>query len=97
MLDLFFIIDGISQYIPELELNHNLPLISACGCPEYTNFVSSFHGCLDYIYVDEEQFDVTEVIPLPSHDDVTKHTALPNKYFPSDHMALVCKLKMKNK
>ncbi|KAG7153372.1 2',5'-phosphodiesterase 12-like, partial [Homarus americanus] len=31
-------------------LRHELELASACGCPPYTTYTSSFHGCLDYIF-----------------------------------------------
>ena len=85
----------MSQYLPDMHLQHSLPLASACGAPEYTNFVSSFHGCLDYIYMDAEQLAVSKVVPMPAHEDVLQYTALPNQMFPSDHLALICDLTWK--
>uniref|UniRef100_A0A3P8RLV3 2',5'-phosphodiesterase 12 n=1 Tax=Amphiprion percula TaxID=161767 RepID=A0A3P8RLV3_AMPPE len=62
------------------------PLLSACGQPAYTNYVGGFHGCLDYVFVEQ-------VIPLPSHQEVTTYEALPSVAHPSDHIALVCDLR----
>lgn len=35
---------------------------------------------------------VEQVIPLPSHQEITTHEALPSVAHPSDHIALVCDL-----
>lgn len=32
---------------------------------------------------------------MPRHEEVTLHTALPSVVFPSDHIALVCTLQLK--
>jgi len=66
--------------------------MSACGTPDYTNYTHGFHGCLDYIFFDSTSFKCTDVVPLPSHEDVIKYTGLPNIVFPSDHIALVTTL-----
>ena len=66
---------------------------SACGTPEFTNYTSGFSGCLDYIFYQSSKFQVDQVIPLPSLEDVTQHTALPSIVFPSDHIALIADLK----
>ncbi|XP_037534918.1 2',5'-phosphodiesterase 12 [Nematolebias whitei] len=68
------------------------PLTSACGQPAYTNFVGGFHGCLDYIFMQPESMQVEQVIPLPSHQEVTTYEALPSVAHPSDHIALLCDL-----
>ena len=86
------LLGGKVEYIEGMNLHHSLGLISACGYPRYTNFVSGFAGCLDYIYVDRDLLKVARVVPLPSHEDVTLYTALPNVVFPSDHLPLVCEL-----
>jgi len=83
---------GKVEYIAGMNLHHSLQLVSACGYPRYTNFVAGFSGCLDYIYVDRESLKVAKVVPLPSHEDVTLFTALPNAVFPSDHLPLICDL-----
>uniref|UniRef100_A0A672GKZ8 2',5'-phosphodiesterase 12 n=1 Tax=Salarias fasciatus TaxID=181472 RepID=A0A672GKZ8_SALFA len=69
------------------------PLLSAYGRPAYTNYVGGFHGCLDYIFIQPESMQVEQVIPLPSHEEVTTHQALPSVAHPSDHIALVCDLR----
>nr|XP_019952499.1 PREDICTED: 2',5'-phosphodiesterase 12 [Paralichthys olivaceus] len=69
------------------------PLLSACGQPAYTNYVGGFHGCLDYIFIQPDTMQVEQMIPLPSHQEVTTHKALPSVAHPSDHIALVCDLR----
>ncbi|XP_021264821.1 2',5'-phosphodiesterase 12 [Numida meleagris] len=78
-----------------MPLSHPFNLQSACGEPAYTNYVGGFHGCLDYIFIDKNALEVEQVIPLPSHEEVTTHQALPSVSHPSDHIALVCDLKWK--
>ncbi|KAM9364312.1 2',5'-phosphodiesterase 12 [Pholidichthys leucotaenia] len=68
------------------------PLLSACGQPEYTNYVGGFQGCLDYIFIQPNHMKVKQVIPLPTHQEVTTYSALPSVTHPSDHIALVCDL-----
>ncbi|KAF7646603.1 hypothetical protein LDENG_00184790 [Lucifuga dentata] len=69
------------------------PLLSACNQPAYTNYVGGFHGCLDYIFIQPQHMQVEQVIPLPSHQEVTTYQALPSVAHPSDHIALVCDLR----
>ncbi|NXA45278.1 PDE12 phosphodiesterase, partial [Nothocercus julius] len=78
-----------------MPLSHPFKLLSACGEPAYTNYVGGFHGCLDYIFIDKTALEVEQVIPLPSHQEVTTHEALPSVSHPSDHIALICDLKWK--
>nr|XP_057910944.1 2',5'-phosphodiesterase 12 [Doryrhamphus excisus] len=85
---------------PEESCNMELPstfppLLSACGPLAYTNYVGGFQGCLDYIFIQPESMQVEQVIPLPSHEEVTTYTALPSVAHPSDHIALVCDLHWK--
>ena len=75
-----------------LELSHSMKLFSACGFPEFTNFVNGFEATLDYIFADSEEFDVESIIPLPSREEVELYTALPSVVVPSDHLAIVCDL-----
>nr|CAD7576669.1 unnamed protein product [Timema californicum] len=79
----------------ELSFSHSLLLGSAYGTPAFTNFTSGFAGCLDYIFYQLDQLEITQVVPLPSIEDVTEHTALPSVVFPSDHVALVADLRWK--
>ncbi|XP_039652930.1 2',5'-phosphodiesterase 12 isoform X1 [Perca fluviatilis] len=69
------------------------PLLSACSEPPYTNYVGGFHGCLDYIFIQPDSMQVEQVIPLPSHQEVTTYEALPSVAHPSDHIALICDLR----
>ncbi|NWT03423.1 PDE12 phosphodiesterase, partial [Mionectes macconnelli] len=78
-----------------MALSHPFKLLSACGEPAYTNYVGGFHGCLDYIFIDKNALEVEQVIPLPTHEEVTTHQALPSVSHPSDHIALICDLKWK--
>nr|CAI5857366.1 unnamed protein product [Callosobruchus analis] len=81
------------EAIQDVEFRQGMKLSSACGTPEYTNFTAGFADCLDYIYYDTESFQTSQVVPLPSHEEVTQNVALPSVVFPSDHLALVCDLK----
>ncbi|XP_038668761.1 2',5'-phosphodiesterase 12 [Scyliorhinus canicula] len=78
-----------------MSLSQLFKLKSACGEPDYTNYVGGFQGCLDYIFMDMNTFEVFQVIPFPSHEEVTCHLALPSVSHPSDHIALICDLKWK--
>lgn len=78
-----------------MEASNPFRLASAYGEPAYTNYVGGFHGCLDYIFMDPQVHQVEQVIPLPSHQEVTTYQALPSVSHPSDHIALVCDLKWK--
>ncbi|XP_067243811.1 2',5'-phosphodiesterase 12 [Chanodichthys erythropterus] len=77
----------------QVGLDNPFQLASACGVPAYTNYVGGFQGCLDYIFVEPHVLQVEQVIPLPSHEEVTTYQALPSVSHPSDHIALVCDLK----
>lgn len=76
-----------------LEAVQGIPMDSACGTPEYTNYTTGFQGCLDYIFIERHRLAVEEVVPMPSHEEVTCHQAIPSIVFPSDHIAQVATLK----
>ncbi|XP_036387246.1 2',5'-phosphodiesterase 12 isoform X2 [Megalops cyprinoides] len=86
--------DGPEELCP-MAISNPFQLSSACGEPAYTNYVGGFHGCLDYIFVEPRALQVEQVIPLPSHQEVTTYQALPSVAHPSDHIALVCDLTWK--
>ena len=83
------------EEVENLEINHEFNLGSACGTPKYTNYTTGFADCLDYIFYDRETFDVSQVIPFPSEQELKLHTAIPNVVFPSDHIAIIADLKYK--
>ncbi|GIL47037.1 hypothetical protein Vafri_3872 [Volvox africanus] len=75
--------------------------------PPLTTRTATFAGCLDYIFVSPQHFDVTSTLdfpydlPLGSYDTVrdplsdVKFPPIPNGAFPSDHLSLVALLKFK--
>ncbi|XP_066526176.1 2',5'-phosphodiesterase 12 [Hoplias malabaricus] len=83
------------EELVQMELLNPFQLSSACGEPAYTNYVGGFHGCLDYIFMEPQALQVEQVIPMPSHQEVTTYQALPSVSHPSDHIALVCDLRWK--
>lgn len=84
-----------TEVISGLSLKNHINFASACGTPEFTNFTPAFVGCLDYIFYQTEFLEVEQVVPLPSKEEVSQHTAIPSVVFPSDHVALVADLKLK--
>ncbi|CAD5119216.1 DgyrCDS7848 [Dimorphilus gyrociliatus] len=88
-----FFSDGEAQYVPNWNFESLFKFKSATGYPDYTNYIASFHGCLDYVFVESDKFEVLRTIPMPAHEHVTQMTALPNAVFPSDHLSLVCEVR----
>ncbi len=85
--------DPNERILPDLNLTHSLDLSSACGIPEYTNFTTGFVSTLDHIFIETPQLETTQVVPMPTHEEVTQFVALPSVVFPSDHIALICDVK----
>ncbi|XP_045623976.2 LOW QUALITY PROTEIN: 2',5'-phosphodiesterase 12 [Procambarus clarkii] len=84
-----------SECVEGMCLSHDLDLASACGCPPYTTYTVTFSGCLDYIFYQTDKFIVKQVIPMPSHQEVTEYGALPSVTFPSDHIPLIADLEFR--
>ncbi|CAG9099590.1 unnamed protein product [Plutella xylostella] len=82
-----------SEAVTNLTLQQDIGLSSACGTPQYTNFTAGFADCLDYIFYDNQNLTVDQVIPFPTVEELQAHTALPSIVFPSDHIALIADLK----
>ncbi|XP_077997453.1 2',5'-phosphodiesterase 12-like [Glandiceps talaboti] len=87
---------GKDEHAEGLALEHDFNLTSACGVPDYTNFVAGFQAALDYIFINES-LDTKQSIPMPTYEELSLHTALPSVVFPSDHIALICDLAWKHK
>lgn len=83
------------EHVTGMSLVHPFSMDSACGMPKYTNFTTGFSDCLDYIFYQKDKFDVKEVIPFPSEEELQMHVAIPNVLFPSDHIACVADLRWK--
>ncbi|XP_063973714.1 2',5'-phosphodiesterase 12 [Diachasmimorpha longicaudata] len=81
------------QIIENVSLSHDLSLGSACGTPEYTNFTVEFADCLDYIFYQTDKLEVTQVVPMPSKEELSLHGAIPSIVFPSDHVAICADLR----
>ncbi|KAG3020019.1 hypothetical protein PC121_g10778 [Phytophthora cactorum] len=84
-------IDSTADVRPN-HFEHALQLVSACGIPAFTNYVTSFVDTLDYIMVGSKALQVRDVFPLFTEEEVTHEVALPSSSFPSDHVSLVCDL-----
>ncbi|XP_015601826.1 2',5'-phosphodiesterase 12 [Cephus cinctus] len=76
------------EIVENVSLSHSLSFDSACGTPEYTNYTAEFADCLDYIFYQTDNLKVSQVIPMPSNEELKLHTALPSVVFPSDHISL---------
>ncbi|XP_039298769.1 2',5'-phosphodiesterase 12 isoform X2 [Nilaparvata lugens] len=81
------------EAVEGLSLNQPWRMASACGTPQYTNFIQAFSGCLDYIFYQTDRLAVTQVVPFPTEEELRQHTALPSVVFPSDHIASIADLR----
>ncbi|KAF7278313.1 hypothetical protein GWI33_008531 [Rhynchophorus ferrugineus] len=82
-----------SEHIENINIHHSFKLDSACGTPKYTNFTELFAACLDYIFYEKSSLGVSQIIPLPSDEELKENTAIPSVVFPSDHVALISDLR----
>lgn len=83
------------EAVDNISLTQDLSMSSACGTPEYTNYTPEFSGCLDYIFYEKDKFEVQQVVPMPSKEEIILHTGLPSVVLPSDHVSLCVDLKLK--
>ena len=83
----------INDQFSGCHVSHQLNLQDSCGPLPYTNYTSGFKATLDYVFSSRDLLAVERVVTLPSHEEVTQHTALPSVCFPSDHLAIVCDFK----
>ena len=85
-----------TQFVfPGISLSHSLQLLNTCGPTAFTHFAGHYTGTLDYIFCDSDTLSTHQVAPMPALWEVSKETALPNTWFPSDHLPIVCDLKIK--
>ncbi|KAG9508911.1 2',5'-phosphodiesterase 12, partial [Fragariocoptes setiger] len=79
-----------TEAVEGLEVRQGLRYASAYDpLPDYTNYTPEFKACLDYIYYEPSVLQVQATVPLPDHELVAAHEALPSVVHPSDHLALV--------
>ncbi|CAF3786654.1 unnamed protein product [Adineta steineri] len=77
------------------DFNHNSSLeLSTYSQYAYTNYMLNFHGVIDHIFFEGKKFQFKRCIPMPTHEEVTEFSALPNCKLPSDHLAVVIELEM---
>ena len=93
---------SVPESLTSIAITHTLPtlthpfqLISASGHPAYTNFTNDFKDILDYIYIENDIFDVINVAPFPTYEELSRNVALPSVDFPSDHIAVVVDIVLK--
>ncbi|XP_071823238.1 2',5'-phosphodiesterase 12-like [Apostichopus japonicus] len=84
---------GKEEFCGGIQLSHQLKLKSVCPDIPYTNYVPAFMETIDHVTYSHDTIGVERVVPMPSHEEVTRLSALPNEVFPSDHLPLVCDLK----
>ncbi|KAG5468263.1 hypothetical protein LSCM1_02241 [Leishmania martiniquensis] len=58
----------------------------------WTNFTLTFREVIDYIFFSEDSLEVLRTVPIPPESELAENFALPNKKYPSDHIALVADL-----
>ena len=70
--------------------------------PDYTNFTDGFKKTLDYILIENAEAKrafpkllCTAILKLPSKEQLTAQTALPNDVFGSDHVCLMAEIGVK--
>ncbi|XP_065584351.1 2',5'-phosphodiesterase 12-like [Artemia franciscana] len=83
---------NVDEAVEDLPLINPIRMESARGTPLYTNYTDDFKDCLDYIFYQENRFNVSQVVPLPSEEVLSANVGLPSVVFPSDHVSLVADL-----
>ncbi|KAG5467862.1 hypothetical protein LSCM4_00948 [Leishmania orientalis] len=58
----------------------------------WTNFTLTFREVIDYIFFSGDSLEVLRTVPIPPESELAENFALPNKNYPSDHIALVADL-----
>lgn len=66
------------------------------GEPAWTNYTADFKSCLDYIWITPHNIKPVSLLKMPAGEVLNEQVALPNEIFLSDHLALVCQLKLIN-
>ncbi|PAA87135.1 hypothetical protein BOX15_Mlig012203g1 [Macrostomum lignano] len=83
---------GREAMIDRQQLSHSLSLAAAYEPQPFTNYTGGFSGHLDHIFFDTELLKLQGTVPLPRLEDIHPLTALPNRCYPSDHLALIADL-----
>jgi CCR4-NOT transcription complex subunit 6 len=69
--------------------------------PPLTNKTDKFAGCLDYVFVSKGDWEVVSGLGMPYGADAPAEPAdvvfppIPNEIYPSDHLAVGCRLRFR--
>ncbi|KEG11291.1 2,5-phosphodiesterase [Trypanosoma grayi] len=58
----------------------------------WTNYTMTFREVIDYVFFAPARLLVVRTIPIPPESELAEDVALPNKRYPSDHVALIVDL-----
>ncbi|KAF8276789.1 putative Endonuclease/Exonuclease/phosphatase family [Trypanosoma cruzi] len=58
----------------------------------WTNYAMTFREVIDYIFFSPTRLSVLRTVPIPPESELSENVALPNKQYPSDHLALIADL-----
>lgn len=78
----------------EEQLMHSLELATHV-CLPFTNCIQTFECVLDYVFYEQDAFELKKVIPLPSEQVIKQNVALPSEFFPSDHLPIIFEMDFK--
>jgi len=90
-----------SRKPPSVRLAESFPVLESgyAEFPLFTHYIADFCDTLDYILTSQaserEEYGLvaTACAPMPTKEEIEKHTAMPSEEWPSDHVSLVCDLK----
>lgn len=81
-----------AEKVPGIDLELPFALAAADKLrSNVTNYVRGYEGLLDYIWYQPGRLEVERIIPVPSSDQLGGY--IPNKRYPSDHLAVVTDLR----
>ncbi|CCW66562.1 unnamed protein product [Phytomonas sp. Hart1] len=61
----------------------------------WTNYTLTFREVIDYIFFSSDSIDVIQTVSIPPESDLSENHAIPNAKYPSDHLALIADLILK--
>lgn len=90
--------EGEKKEPPTVRLPDSFPVLCSGyeEFPIFTHYIADFCDTLDYILTSQaskkEKYGLvaTACAPMPSKEEIEKHTAMPSIDWPSDHVSLVC-------
>jgi 2',5'-phosphodiesterase len=61
----------------------------------WTNYTLTFREVIDYVFFSRDSVEVLRTVPIPPESELAENFALPNRNYPSDHVALIADLSFK--